>query len=203
MSQAYSSQNDDPEAVEVAKIYNQIQEKIQQRRGQHGVSERVFISSSELKEIWYDWMRINTVLPAISRAEQLQYIQKEMIIILSILIYRGAQQEFLHLIDTKGGKPTDSKLNDSSLPLEIDQITFFQSPSASAYRRSFYDDQFIFLPVEIKENEYQVIPPRRRLPFVWKEENIGEGGFGEVSLIEVPSGYLIDQERGPNGKVSL
>jgi hypothetical protein len=203
MSQPNASQHrghSNSEAAAVSRIYNEIAKKIQQRIDQSGSTERGFICESELKEIWHDWTKIREVLPTIKNREQLIYIQEKMIVILSVLIFIGAHREFLNLFHK--GKVIDPEWNDSNIPFEKDQITFFRSASAGPLSMRFHHDQFAFKPMEIKENEYQSVAPQIRLPFVWKEELIGEGGFGEVSLIEVPRGYLIGP-RGPYGKVSL
>jgi hypothetical protein len=189
---------------EISKIFDEIDDKIQQRNLE-GKLERAFICYSELQDIWHDQQRIVTVLPTMHDAHQLDFIQSKMIIILSILVYIGAHKEFQNLFPAGTANLQEPYLDDSKLPFEMEQLSFIRSESAAAHRRAFDSWQFLFIPVTIKETKShstQVVQPKMRLPFLWKEENIGEGGFGEVSLIEIPRDYLIDQARGGNGKVS-
>jgi hypothetical protein len=182
-------------------IQKEIDEKFQERGKRDGKPNRAFICFSELQDIWGDQSRISSVIPGLQDGRKVRYIQEKMIIILSILIYIGAVNEFNNLFQSEGNDVERPILTDADLPLNSNQMqSFIRTHGHASYprRSAFFTEQYLFIPEHIPDHRSRSImevPQEKRLPFIWKKEIIGEGGFGEVSLIEVPKGYLVDPER--------
>ncbi|KAJ9637662.1 hypothetical protein H2199_007152 [Coniosporium tulheliwenetii] len=156
---------------------------------------RAFICCADVERIWSESAKIATVMyPKVWDQPRLKRVQSDMILILSILVYIGAQDSFLKLFHPETGEPLSV---DSDLPLEDEQLDFLDSPG---HRQTFDERQFWFIPETVHETfsqKTQVIKDvRRRLPFEYREENVGMGGYGEVSLICIPPGYIKHEERG-------
>lgn len=159
--------------------------------------EKSFICSEDLKRIWADRSAISTLLhPDKLSPDQIDSIQSRMIIILSILISIGAK-EFLtnfHNIffDHQLGVPL---WTDDDIPFPMDQLTFFDR--GSALSQLFYTRQFRFKPVVIyitrKQRTQLIENHMERLPFVYRETDIGEGSYGRVDHVEIPPRYIEDE----------
>jgi len=122
----------------------------------------------------------------------------EMIQIMSILIRISFEQwpQFGEKFVNHGDR------RDCNLPfaLETLQEKNFLGKSLGAL---FYEKQFAFCPVLIPEQEDEFVLDReKRLPWIDEPEQIGEGGYGVVTMRTVAKGFLRFQDRTTNLEVS-
>lgn len=155
-----------------------------------------FIVISDIREIWQERGRLSAVLwPWKPKEEELQYIQKHMILMLSCLIYIDSTEWLPHLWDrlwdSDQGVPL---IEDEDLPVpeDSDKLLFLET---SAARTQFFEKQYIFKPLIIKvfrEDKPQIESRENRLPFEEWEEEVGYGGFGSIDKVKIPAGYFRD-----------
>ncbi len=142
-----------------------------------------FACEYDLQRIWDENRRLEKLLGSYISSRQLDFVRCNLIKTLSTLIWIGWHRwsEFSRIfLDHNNSKGRLDRLDDS-LPIEdIDQLadTSFFADRASA--RNFLHQQYTFLPISIMENEDQLHPKARRLPFVGVNGEIREGSYGYV-----------------------
>lgn len=157
--------------------------------------EKSFICGQDLRSIWAtSSARIVTLLqPDQLSPDQIHVIQLRMIMILSTLVSIGAMDCMANFrsrfFDPNSGAPL---LTDDDMPFTMEQLTFLDG--GSALSQLFYQRQFQFTPVVIeftRNQRIQLIENRiARLPFIYSEQDIGEGSYGKVDRVRIPPGYI-------------
>jgi hypothetical protein len=156
--------------------------------------DKSFICCEDLKGIWSDKSRISTLLqPDRLSQDQICFIQRHMIIILSTLISVGATEYLTNfrdrLFDPNSG---NALLTDDGIPFKKNELIFLDSEPA--LQQLFYDHQFRFKPVviEITRNQKtQVIEnEKQRLPFEFCIKDVGGGGYGKVDCVGISPKYI-------------
>jgi hypothetical protein len=166
-----------------------------------------FICGHDLKNIWAGSpARITTLLqPDQLSPDQINVIQLRMFMILSTLVSIGAMDCLANFcrnfFEPNSATPL---LTDDDLPFTEDQLTFLDG--GAALSQLFYQRQFQFKPVVIeftKNQRIQLIENRMaRLPFIYREQDIGEGGYGKVDHVEIPPGYFKEESGWVRDRVS-
>lgn len=156
--------------------------------------EKSFICYEDLKSIWSDRSRIQTLLQlAFPSEHQIRFIQEHMIMILSTLIFIGAtdfSSEFLATLFNSNS--ANAPITDDEIPFEMNQLIFLYSKPA--LQQNFYTHQFRFKPVVIEVTRHQrtqvIKNPKLRLPFEYLKKDIGSGGFGKVDVVGISPKYI-------------
>ena len=169
--------------------------------------EKSFICGQDLRSIWAtSSARIVTLLqPDQLSPDQIHVIQLRMIMILSTLVSIGAMDCLANFrsrfFDPNSGAPL---LTDDDMPFTMEQLTFLDG--GSALSQLFYQRQFQFTPVVIeftKNQRIQLIENRMaRLPFIYSEQDIGEGSYGKVDRVKIPPGYIKGESGWVRDRVS-
>jgi hypothetical protein len=186
-------QRDPSQANSVRALMKIILDEINSATKRREKPEKSFICYEDLKRIWSNQSRISTLLQLDLSQRQIDLIQGHMIRILSTLISVGAIDclaDFrARLLDPSSGNP---RVTDDHIPFEMNQLVFLNSEPA--LQQHFYEYQFRFKPVEIVVSEGQrtlVIKNHiERLPFEYREKNIGCGGYGQVDLVGISPRYF-------------
>jgi hypothetical protein len=84
-------------------------------------------------------------------------------------------------------------LADNDLPVEEYRITFLDDVAKSA----IFKAQFIFTPLVIRLSTRQQTPTISRmvrLPFECRLKDVGSGRYGKVDRVDIPAGYIINED---------
>ena len=174
----------------ISTIFGEI-ESVTKRPGE---PEKSFVRYDDLKVIWSDRWRISCLLQLdYTHEDQIDFIQENMIIIISTLISIGADDWLTNfrarLFDSVSGHAI---VTDDGIPFEMDRLTFLDS--SLALQRAFYEYQFRFKPVVIEQRPQVIENKMLRLPFEYCDD-IGSGGFGKVDRVGI-SPKCIKEESG-------
>jgi hypothetical protein len=176
-----------------------IRRELQFNQSRPAASRPTFVSDQVVRAVWnierirkfldgLGW-RVDDVLPDITR-----YFLK----ILSILVWidwdnwREFKNIFLDHRDNNGS----FKRCDFQLPFT--HIPFFGDDEIS--QQNFWNDQYIFKPVVIREDVHEIYHEKYLLPFMESKE-IGGGAFGAVTKELVEAHHLWWTKGGVNGQV--
>jgi hypothetical protein len=150
-----------------------------------------FICYYDLQKVWANKGRISTLLRPDDVTDILDKIQQSMYIILSILVFIGADkclEQFRARLFQRNCK--DPLLTDAALPLEENNVHFLKEQPA--LKRRFLEQQHMFNPITIHcRYELQEFNPFQRLPLVPVTEGLlGQGAFGDVERIGIAARYF-------------
>lgn len=163
---------------------------------------KCFMIYSDIKAIWTT-NRILTVLwPDSPDLANLQYVQNNVIVMLSCLIWIRSTSWPDELL----GKLWDESkkrylLVDDKIPIDKENLFFLPDDAKDA----FYKDQFIFKPLVIRLSSLQrtqSVSADWRLPFENTEKNVGSGGYGVVDKVVILPGYIKNEEGNGYDRVS-
>jgi len=152
--------------------------------------KKSFICNQDVRLIWTT-RRISVLFNSDRErsARDLKWIEKNIIIILSILIWIGAEQHLEECVHDHFGR--NDPPTDMDLPLLRDrQLQFLHG---TAHKGRFFDAQYLFFPIIIDvpiKQKTQVIPQKYRLPFETIERCVSIGGYGEVDKVTISQSYL-------------
>ncbi|KAF2671067.1 kinase-like protein [Microthyrium microscopicum] len=194
------------EAVEIEELKDQIIQEIKAKVkcADEDSDPKAYILPVDVKAAWSQW-RIARVLWLDPREDghYLDIIYERMTTFLTILIRidadRCLQRSKPRFVDLffEGTTP---RIQDGMLPLEPGAINFL---STVRKKEAFVDMQYRFCPWKIQivsDHDYIVqIDSKYRLPFEKQPQAmpIGEGAFGEVSIVPISPGYLIKSNNQP------
>ena len=171
-------------------IYNAI--KQQMRRP--GDLSRRFICEHDLREIWGNF-QLQTIFPSRSwDAQTINLIRNKYLKVLSILIYVGTNSLDLRAYFRAHFINHPNQRSDQNLPLSLSELSFLQG----AHSDLFYEQQYAFIPVVIEEHEsshVQMVESNRRLPFIEDSNEIGWGGYGRITEVEIAPRQLYNQAK--------
>ena len=156
-----------------------------------------YICREDVKAAWPGKDFISKVIPADLSSLEKDHIWQKSIVVLSILIYIGADT-ILERFRTYFLGPEMNSRCDDCLPFRGPQLDFIEDV---VRRRDFEDRQYVFLPQEIRESAHQVtqvIDPKIRLPLEEVKEDTFIGGYGDVNEVIISRAYLIDRNDNAN-----
>lgn len=142
-----------------------------------------FACEQDLQKIWAENRRLEKLLESHLSPKQLELVRCKLVKTLSTLIWIGWHRWseigriFLDHYDSEG---RNDRLDDS-LPIEdIDRLADRSFIADSASARNFLHQQYTFLPIPILEDEDQLYPKARRLPFIGVSGEVRQGSYGQV-----------------------
>ena len=156
-------------------------ENVMQRR--QTLEER-FACEHDLQTVWAENNRLDRLLLAHLSLEQLDFVRGHLIKVLSILIWIGWHRwpEFGRIFLNDYDRDGKRDRLDESLPIEDeDQLAHSSFLADFSSARNFLAQQYIFIPIYIREDVDQDYPKTRRLPFVGTSGEIREGSYGKVT----------------------
>ncbi|KUJ15960.1 kinase-like protein [Mollisia scopiformis] len=161
---------------------------------------KAYACHDDLKIIWKR-KRIKALIgPSNPSDAQVDFIQKNMIIILSTLVWIGASK-CLTQFRSRFFEPIascEARFTDKQMPcFDKDKLYFLDSEPALKGR--FHENHFHFCPVKINiENRQttQEIDPNEKLPFERIEKGVGSGGFGKVDKVAISPKYYYHKKAG-------
>jgi hypothetical protein len=142
-----------------------------------------FACEHDLQKIWAENRRLEKLLESHLSPKELEFVRCNLVKTLSTLMWIGWHRWseigriFLDHYDSEG---RHDRLDDS-LPIEdIDQLADSSFFADSASARNFLHQQYTFLPISIVEDEDQLYPEARRLPFIGVSREVRQGSYGQV-----------------------
>ncbi|GIK06666.1 hypothetical protein Aspvir_002316 [Aspergillus viridinutans] len=145
---------------------------------------RCFICKHDLEKLWQDKERIRRLLPDSTKAAVIALVQREMFVILSVLVLIGAIWQDSDILKKLLKDDDTPRYKDDDIPLSLDRIAEFLDPPHDGL---FHEKQFRFCPFIVDCHQTQQVhdvPQNWRLPFD-KEEELGLGSFGQVDLVKI------------------
>ena len=159
-----------------------------------GKESKEFICGRDILSAWSEDSICRVLHPENWSSTEIGIIRTELIKVLSILVYtashiclRNFRSWFFDALVNR---------RDHNLPFKESQLNFLED---AALRNSIYNKQFCFIPtcIQISSSpEPKIIDDHLRLPFENVKKNIGNGGYGEVSQVTIPAGYLKQEDGG-------
>lgn len=171
-------------------IYHDLDRAMKRPEGAEEDEKKSFICNQDVIPIWTA-RRINALFNSGGErsARELNQIRKEIIVILSIIVWIGAEQYLEDCVDDHFERSDPPR--DSDLPLRNHQIQFLGG--STAQKGLFLHAQYLFIPIIIDvpiKQKTQVVPRRYRLPFQTIERRLFTGGYGEVDKVTIAQSYL-------------
>ena len=159
-----------------------------------GSESKEFICDRDIRSAWSEDSIRKVLYPENWSSTEIGIIRTELIKVLSILVYTASH---ICLRNFRGWF-FDALVNrrDRNLPFKESQLNFLEN---AALRNSICNKQFSFIPacIQISSSpEPKVIEDHLRLPFENVKKKIGNGGYGEVSQVTIPAGYLKQEDGG-------
>ncbi|KAF3037232.1 hypothetical protein E8E12_005602 [Didymella heteroderae] len=150
-----------------------------QKRSDH------YICFEAIKDAWKAPKAVHHVLfPAILSPSLEARIRKELLIYLSILVYIQADDFLNNFKRNFLNREGDLVRSDRHLPLVEDDVPDFNVVDNDVLRFSFFQEQYLFSPVVIKESSRPAeVGHLERLPFESETEETLPGAFGTVTKI--------------------
>ncbi|KAF7163793.1 hypothetical protein CNMCM6106_000556 [Aspergillus hiratsukae] len=145
---------------------------------------RSFICKHDLEKLWQDKERIRRLLPAATKDSVIALVQKELFVILSILVLIGAISQHSDILEKLLRDDHTPRYKDDQIPLSLGRIAEFLEPP---HESLFHEKQYLFCPFIIDCNQVDQVrdvKPDLRLPFE-KQAELGLGSFGQVDLIKI------------------
>jgi len=179
--------------VQVQQVTKRILVEIQSAMKLPEKREKAYICKHDLERIWSDQSRISTLLQTSSLSQgQINFVQKQMIIILSTLVFIGAT-DCLFSFGSRFFHPLTGQafFTDADFPFEKEKLSFLDSEPA--LQPHFCDDVFRFKPVLIELENHQTtqkVLPKERLPFESRLKGVGAGGYGKVDCVGISPNYI-------------
>ncbi|CZR60699.1 uncharacterized protein PAC_10595 [Phialocephala subalpina] len=166
--------------------------------------EKSYVCYDDLKVVWKDKSRISTIIRLDNSSDmynRIEFIQTNMIVTLSTLIWIRATDCLAAFTSTFFGRDTgDVIFSDMDIPcFNQDKIKLQLLGLRPELEWLFYENQFIFKPVNIEIESSQTIQKihsKQRLPFESLEKHIGGGGFGRVDRVGISPKYIRQGEPG-------
>ena len=149
-----------------------------------GDSRKSFISAPRLKEIWRTVSIPELFIHAKWNSEQHESVRSDFAKTISILIqikWPRLREDFESLFFNEPGR------RDADLPFSINCLDFLDQ----SYREDFFATQYTHMPFVIEEGEQEKdLPDQIVLPFDANPVSVGQGSFGKVYMVKIPSGCL-------------
>ncbi|KAF7169103.1 hypothetical protein CNMCM5623_001911 [Aspergillus felis] len=133
---------------------------------------RCFICKHDLEKLWQDKERIRRILPDSTKSAVIALVQRELFVILSILVLIGAISQDSDILKKLLKDGNTLRYKDDNIPLSLDQIAEFLDPP---HESLFHEKQFRFCPFIVdchRTQQVHDVPQNWRLPFD-KEEELG------------------------------
>ena len=163
--------------------------------------ETKFICRDDVKQAWSGTDSVSKALfPGKFKIEDLRRIMQDYILVLSILTFIGAHDILDRFEEHFLGEATKHRC-DENLPFLDEDLDFFTD---LASRGKFKASQYLFIPEEISESEFQntqVIDPLKRLPFEHVSDAAFKGGYADVKEVTISPRYFKDNNRHSNDEV--
>ena len=143
-----------------------------------------FACEHDLRTAWSENQRVERLLKSYLPPEQLEFVRCHLIKVLSTLIRIGwhGWSEFERIfLNHRNSEARPDRLDDSLPVLDERELAHGSFLAHPVHARLFLAEQYVFLPISIREDEDQSYPKARRLPFVKVSEEVREGSYGEVS----------------------
>lgn len=158
---------------------------------------KTFICEEDIKTIWANQDRIGILFSFEEwTATQIELVKENCGKVMSVLIYIGAFACIKSIRDVIFGANFPGaglELSDKDLPIQSQHKLDFLP---AVQFRLFLEKQYCFIPVKIMEEPYQktiVLPAEFRLPVLAESDEIGMGGYGTVTQVTIPAGYLVQK----------
>ena len=149
---------------------------------------KMFISDSELRAVWQEYL-LSTIFPAQRwTPEQWQQIRKDYLKVLSILIWidwTPIAENFRAVFFMHPDR------SDANLPFSMDKLSFLTGSALA-----FFQSQFAFLPIIIQEKDEMYVhelKPFERLPFTGEACEFASGGFGLITKVVIAPRCLLSK----------
>ena len=181
-------------STELEALQNEIVLAITQFVKRKESTNEQFACEHDLHTAWGENQRVERLLNFYLSPEQLEFVRRNLIKVLSTLIWIGWHHwsEFERIFLNQQNSGARSDRLDDSLPIlderELAHGSFLGHP---VHARLFLAEQYVFLPISIREDEDQSYPKARRLPFVKVSEEVREGSYGKVSKELVACQYFV------------
>ncbi|TLD24525.1 kinase-like protein [Venturia nashicola] len=177
-------------SIEIGHITQALKDCMKRSKKDH----KCFIIYNDIKAIW-TIQRISTVLwPDTPDLATVQYVQNNMIMMLSCLIWIRSTSWLHELLGRLWDEAKKQYLLvDDKIPVDKEKLLFLPDDAKDA----FYKDQYIFKPLVIQLSSLQrtqSVSAEWRLPFESTEKNVGSGGYGVVDKVVIPPGYIKNEE---------
>lgn len=176
--------------IEIGLITQALKKHMKRSKKDH----KCFMIYKDLKAIWTHSRILSVLWPDSPDFATVQYVQNNMIMMLSCLIWIRSTS-WLH--ELLGKLWDDSKercvLTDDEIPINKEQLIFLPDDAKDA----FHKDQYIFKPLVVQLSNFQhtqTVSGNWRLPFENTEKNVGSGGYGVVDKVVIPPGYIQNEE---------
>jgi hypothetical protein len=179
--------------VQARQVIKRILDEIQSAMKLPEKREKAYICNQDLERIWSDKSRISTLLQTSYLSQgQINFVQKQMIIILSTLVFIGAT-DCLFSFGSRFFHPLTGQafFTDADFPFEEKKLSFLDPEPA--LQPHFCDNVFRFKPVLIELETHQTtqkVHPKERLPFEIRLKGVGAGGYGKVDCVGISPNYI-------------
>jgi hypothetical protein len=179
--------------VQVRQVMRRVLDEMQSAMKLPEKPEKAYICNHDLERIWSDKSRISTLLQTSSLSQgQINFVQKQMIIILSTLVFIGAT-DCLFSFGSRFFHPLTGQafFTDADFPFGEEKLGFLDPEPA--LQPHFCDNVFRFKPVLIEletPQTTQKVHPKERLPFESRLKGVGAGGYGKVDCVGISPNYI-------------
>lgn len=172
-------------------------------------STKSFVTDDQMYSIWdlvltghaYDWEKRDD--PESLLPHDISTWGNKLLKVVSILVYIqwGKWSDFRSIFLDEVGCPRKDRA-DAALPFSLEAMEM--SEFLGCYANLFNNNQYLFLPILIKEGRDQVFDHNYRLPIIWESKDCATGSYGEVSQVWVARGqFRFAKGKIVSGTVSL
>jgi hypothetical protein len=189
-------------------VHKEITAALQTPELQHEDAAKPFITEDQTRRIWVHLLNGHTYDseenddPETSLPRDIDIPEKELLKVVSILVYIHWKRwsDFRAIFFDESGSPRIDR-TDNALPFTLEAL---EKPHfLSNYANLFYDNQYVFLPILIKEDRDLVVEHNYRLPIILESRDVDTGSYGEVTRVAIAKGqFRFAKDKMINGSVS-
>ena len=167
-----------------------------------------FITEDQIDNIWYRLLNSHAYEseensdPEALLPRDIAVPEKELLKVVSILVYIHWKHwsDFRAIFFDEAGSPRIDR-TDSALPFTLEALK--KPHFLGDYANLFHDNQYVFLPILIKEDQDQAFEHNYRLPIISESRDVDTGSYGEVTRVAIAKGqFCFARDKIRNGTVS-